>query len=106
MATDNGWIGSRTLDVETLDGKVYRVRTIFADAIAYESTAKKHNWGPARDAGMQSLAFVCWHALKRTGETSAVYEQFRDTIVRVRTDVDDDADQDDAGPTLPGPPPG
>lgn len=103
----DNWIGSRTLDVETTDGKVYRVRTIFADAIAYESTARKHAWGPARESSMQSLAFVCWHALHRTRETTATYEQFRDTIVRVRPDVkDDDQDDDGPGPTRPGPQPG
>lgn len=102
----DNWIGSRTLDVETTDGKVYRARTIFADAVAYEATARKHGWGTPRDSTMQSLAFVCWHALKRTGDVNgATYEQFRDTIVRVR-DIDADDADPDTGPTRPGPSPG
>ena len=97
------WIGARTLDVEMVDGTKYRVRTIFADAVAYETTARKHGWGAPRDSVMQSLAFVCWHALKRTGDIDpgVQYEPWRDTLAQVRPDTGADE-----FPTVPGPVPG
>lgn len=94
------WIGARTIDVEMVDGTKHTVRTIFADAIAYESTARKHGWGTPRESTMQSLAFVCWHALKRTGTVTEPYESWRDNLVAIRPD------DGEAGPTRPGQLPG
>lgn len=92
------WIGARTIDVELVDGTKHTVRTIFADAIAYETVARKHGYGSPRESTMQSLAFVCWHALKRAGVvTNEPYEQWRDTLVAIRPD-----DGESADPTRPG----
>lgn len=97
------WIGARTLDVEMTDGTKHTVRTIFADAIAYETTARKHGWGSPRESTMQSLAFVCWHALKRAGDIDpgVTYESWRDRLAQIRPD-----DGDQVEPTRPGPSPG
>ncbi len=101
MADD--WIGARTIDVEMVSGEKFTARTIFADAVAYETTARKHSWPPARESTMLVLSFITWHALRRQGDipTSLTYEAYRDDLRAVRPD-----NGQDAGPTRPGPPPG
>ena len=97
------WIGAQTLEFETADGEKYVARTIFADAVAYESTARKHGWGSIRESGLQSVAFTGWHALRRAGDLPGTvkYEEFRDQIVAFR-----DAGEPPPDPTLPGQPDG
>lgn len=96
------WIGSRTIDVELIDGEKHSVTTIFADSVAYESTARKHGWGTGSDAPLNTIAFVCWHALRRTGDVpvTVTFEAFRDRIVQVRPEGSTD------DPTPPAPRPG
>lgn len=97
MADD--WIGARTIDVELTDGEKYTAHTIFADAVAYEMTARKHQWPPARESTMLTLSFVTWHALRRQGDipSNRTYEEYRDALRAVRPD-----NGDQAGPTRPG----
>lgn len=97
------WIGSRAIDVEMIDGVKHATRTIFADAVAFESTARKHGWGTGKDGPLQSIAFVAWHALRREGgiPASTTFESFRDSIAQVRVE-----DESEERPTPPAPPPG
>jgi hypothetical protein len=99
------WIGSRRLDVEMIDGTKYAVVTVYADGVAYEMTAAKHNWPAAHNASMHALGFACWHALRRAGEIekTVTYENFRDNVLQVRPIREDG---DPVRPTLPGQLPG
>lgn len=101
----NQWIGARRIDIEMMDGTKYLVQTVYGDGVAYEMTAAKHGWPAAHLATMHSLAFVSWHALKRTGDIdkTVTFEQFRDTMSQIRPITDDDLA---VGPTVPGQQPG
>lgn len=99
------WIGARTVDIEMADGTKYHAETIYSDAVAYEFTAAKHKWPEARAASLNTLAFVSWHALRRTGDIdrAITFETFRDGMRAVRPVYDTD---ETAGPTLPDQLPG
>jgi hypothetical protein len=89
-----------------IDGTIHHVQTVYADGVAYEMTAAKHKWPAAPVASMHALAFVSWHALRRTGDVpnTTTFEAFRDEILQVQPL--NNTDEVTADPTGPGQQPG
>lgn len=86
------------------DDTEHTVQTILADSIAWDVTRGKHKWPAMGDAPMMWIAFLGWHALRRTGaiSTDTTWEKFSSEVVNV---VSDD-DPEPVDPTRPGATPG
>lgn len=66
-----------TFDVTLTDGTTARVSTAFADLIALEDAfdVDASSLGVRQRAGW--MAFMCWHALKRTFQTTDTFEAWK-----------------------------
>ena len=92
------------ITIETALGKFLRARVTMAEQIQYEKTARANGWKPETDQGISNV-FLAWHALKRTGQITETFEQFRDLVVDAavdRIDVDTETGEEvvkDGDPT-------
>lgn len=70
------------IDIEMTNGDVHtQVRIVAADRIALENTSRSKGWrfGQSDSTHLyQQQVFLGWHALKRTGEYTGTFEDFRD----------------------------
>lgn len=64
------------------------VRLIHADRVAAAATANKRGWTDETHP-LELLAFIAWHATKRTGQHSDTYSKFEEKLIQVHQDIED-----------------
>lgn len=72
-----------SFDVTLQDGKKVQVKTAYADLIALEDEFNIDASDMATRQRAKWLAFLAWHALKRTGETTAKFSDFQNEIAEL-----------------------
>ena len=83
------------------------VQTDNRDLIEWDFTRAKQRppWPPFNEAMFLWLSFIAWHALTRTGKTTAKWDDWKADVIEVRN-LDADPTDLVGSPTLPGPGPG
>lgn len=78
-----------------------------ADLILWDKTRYRHKWPPVSEAPFVWLTFVSWAAARRTGAISPDhrYEAWEEEVLEVSS-VDEEPDDEEGTPTLPGLVPG
>lgn len=86
-------------EIEFATGNTTTVRVLLADKLLYETTARKHDWTFDPNS-LTGQVFLAWAAAKRTGKTTATFEEFRDSqAVDVFLTNDAPAGETDEDPT-------
>jgi len=67
-------------NVVFLDGTEKAITAIAADLIAFEEKFDKSVSALTSDPRITHLFFICWHVLKRTGETKETFEKWVETV--------------------------
>lgn len=68
---------------ELADGGVYEARITHLDRVAAERKTRVEGWGD-NDA-TSTEAFICYAALKRTGQYDGSFDDFLESLVDART---------------------
>lgn len=68
------------LNVVFTDGSEKSVTAIAADLIAFETHFDKSVAVLQKDVRLTYLFYICWHVLKRTGETKDEFEKWLETV--------------------------
>ena len=84
--------------VTLADETEHTVQTITADAIRWDMTRAKHGWPATKEAPFMWMAFLAWHALRRTGaiDDAVTWEAFSGSVLNVTA-----AGESDVDPTPP-----
>jgi hypothetical protein len=69
-----------TFTVVFLDGTEKTVIAVAADLVAFEEKFDKSVSALTNDPRITHLFFICWHVLKRTGESKIEFEKWMETV--------------------------
>lgn len=69
-----------TFKVIFLDGTELSVTAVAADLVAFEERFDKSVSALQNDPRITHLFYICWHVLKRTGQTKAEFEKWMETV--------------------------
>lgn len=75
-----------------LNGERLEVTPTMADAVAYETTARRRHWGGIDEPTSQMTAatFLIWKALQRTDKYSGSFDEFLGEDIDLISSPDDD----------------
>ena len=76
------------LEVTTLDAVTTKVSAQFADFIAFETEKNRSVANFQTELRLSDLAWLAWHAEKRTKKTAMKYEDWIETIESVEVGTD------------------
>ena len=76
------------LEVTTLDAVTTKVSAQFADFIAFETEKNRSVANFQTELRLSDLAWLAWHAEKRTKKTAIKYEEWIETIESVEVGTD------------------
>jgi hypothetical protein len=69
-----------TFKVLFLDGTEKSVTAVAADLVAFEERFDKSVSTLQNDPRITHLFFICWHVLKRTGDTKVEFDKWMETV--------------------------
>ena len=76
------------LEVTTLDSVTTKVTAQFADFIAFETEKNRSVANFQTELRLTDLAWLAWHAEKRTKRTAMNFEEWIDTVEKVEVGTD------------------
>jgi hypothetical protein len=76
------------LEVTTLDSVTTKVTAQFADFIAFETEKNRSVANFQTELRLTDLAWLAWHAEKRTKRTAMKFEEWIDTVEKVEVGTD------------------
>jgi hypothetical protein len=76
------------LEVTTLDAVTTKVSAQFADFIAFETEKNRSVANFQTELRLSDLAWLAWHAEKRTKKTAMKYEDWIETVESVEVGTD------------------
>ena len=76
------------LEVTTLDSVTTKVTAQFADFIAFEGEKNRSVANFQTELRLTDLAWLAWHAEKRTKRTAMKFEEWIDTVEKVEVGTD------------------
>ena len=76
------------LEVTALDGVVSKVTAQFADFIAFEGEKNRSVANFQTELRLTDLAWLAWHAEKRTKKTAMKFEEWIETVDSVEVGTD------------------
>jgi hypothetical protein len=78
-----------TVTIETTDGNAQQVVIAVPDFIRWEKQYKTRTSDLGANWRMEDWTFLAWSSLKRSGDVTAKFEEWVDTVLEVR--LEDDA---------------
>lgn len=84
----------------TLDGVPEPITTpvLNPDRVRWDMAASKHGWPSFSDAPFLGTTFLAWAAMRRTGDYTGSFEDFRDRdALDIDSTVEDDTADDAVG---------
>ena len=76
------------LEVTTLDNETTKVTAQFADFIAFETELNRSVANFQTELKLTDLAWLAWHAQKRTKKTAMKFEDWIETVESVEVGTD------------------
>lgn len=83
----------------SLHGETIEVKPSLADAVAYETTARRRKWGGIEDptSQMTVATFLIWKALTRTNKYSGTLDDFLNEDLDLLSTPNDEAEDVSTG---------